>query len=41
MDKIEEAREILVRYHAGGDANSQFVAFEMSEVEHVRSYASA
>lgn len=30
--RLEEARSILVRYHAGGDRNSELVAFEMAEI---------
>lgn len=30
--KLEEARSILVRYHAGGDSASPLIDFEMSEI---------
>jgi len=33
--KIEEARAILVEYHAGGDLNSRLVTYEMTEMEYV------
>lgn len=29
----EEARQIFVKYHAGGDENSRLVAFEMAEIK--------
>ena len=29
----DEARRILIKYHAGGDANSPLVAYEMEEIE--------
>ncbi|RBR26006.1 uncharacterized protein FIESC28_01279 [Fusarium coffeatum] len=31
----EEARKVLVDYHAGGDTESSLVTFEMREIEHV------
>ncbi|TVY56090.1 Lactose permease [Lachnellula cervina] len=31
--RTEEARAILVKYHAGGDENSALVAFEVAEIE--------
>ncbi|KAJ5787300.1 hypothetical protein N7457_002290 [Penicillium paradoxum] len=31
-DRCEEARKILVKYHAGGDENSALVDFEMKEI---------
>ncbi|PVH74232.1 lactose permease [Cadophora sp. DSE1049] len=31
--RTEEARNILVKYHAGGDESSPLVAFEMKEIE--------
>ncbi|KAF5026958.1 hypothetical protein F66182_988 [Fusarium sp. NRRL 66182] len=31
-NRANEAREILVKYHAGGDTNSQLVEFEMNEI---------
>lgn len=31
--RVSEAREIFVKYHAGGDENSPLVEFEMAEVE--------
>lgn len=30
--RSDEARDILVRYHAGGDLSSELVAFEMDEI---------
>lgn len=30
--RVEEARNILVRFHAGGDEGSELVAFEMAEI---------
>lgn len=30
--KIAEAREILARYHTGGDSNHMLVEFEMAEI---------
>ncbi|KAL4860952.1 hypothetical protein BDV12DRAFT_208647, partial [Aspergillus spectabilis] len=30
--RVEEARQILIKYHAGGDASSPLVAFEMQEI---------
>lgn len=30
--KIAEAREILARYHTGGDSNHVLVEFEMAEI---------
>ncbi|KAL2067678.1 hypothetical protein VTL71DRAFT_15774 [Oculimacula yallundae] len=32
QDRQEEARQILVKYHAGGDQNSDFVAAEFHEI---------
>lgn len=32
-DRADEARAILVRFHAGGDGQSLLVDFEMSEIE--------
>ncbi|KAE8331425.1 general substrate transporter [Aspergillus sergii] len=31
--RVEEARQILVQYHAGGDDSSPLVAFEMEEIQ--------
>lgn len=31
--KIEQARAIFVKYHAGGDVNSELVEWEMFEIE--------
>ncbi|PGH08300.1 hypothetical protein AJ80_07896 [Polytolypa hystricis UAMH7299] len=31
--RIEEARQIFVKYHAGGDESSPLVAFEMQEIQ--------
>lgn len=31
-DRYDEAREVLVEYHAGGDTNSPLVEFEMNEI---------
>lgn len=31
-DRYEEAREIIIRYHANGDANHPIVALEMAEM---------
>lgn len=33
VGRIEQARSILVKYHAGGDVESPLVAFEMAEIE--------
>ncbi len=33
VGRIEKARSILVKYHAGGDVDSPLVAFEMAEIE--------
>lgn len=32
-NKHEEAREVLTRYHAGGDSSSLLVAYEMQQIE--------
>jgi len=32
QERVEEARGILVRFHAGGDEDSKLVAFEMDEI---------
>jgi MFS family permease len=30
--KVDEARDVLVRFHAGGDVSSRLVAFEVEEI---------
>ncbi|KAL4861583.1 hypothetical protein BDV12DRAFT_207950 [Aspergillus spectabilis] len=32
--RVEEARRIFVKYHAGGDESSPLVAFEMDQIQH-------
>ncbi|KAL1303060.1 hypothetical protein AAFC00_006506 [Neodothiora populina] len=46
VGRTEEAREILVRFHAGGDTNSQLIRAEMTEITNAiqreqKAYASA
>jgi hypothetical protein len=31
--RVEEAREVVTKYHGGGDAGSALVSFEMAEIE--------
>jgi MFS family permease len=33
QDRVSEAKDVLVRFHAGGDENSKLVAFEMEEIQ--------